>query len=135
MPSIIIFEDLDKFFSKSKEDVINFDDKKTKILYCLINEIENLQNFSENKSDKKNNTTKILVISSCSNLDKVDTELKKPGNLDYVVDFSPPSQPNRKKLLKYFSQFFSNNITDYDYEILADKSHGFVPTDIIQIFK
>lgn len=62
MPSIIIFEDLDKFFSKSEEDVINFDDKKTKILYCLINEIENLQNFSENKSDKKIIQLKFLLF-------------------------------------------------------------------------
>lgn len=154
MPSIIIVEDLDKFFSKSEEDqVINFDDKKTKLLYSLIHEIENLWHNSLDEQPNNNKTTekngdayktsinnletknKVLIISSCSNIDKLDVDLRKPGNLDFSINLSPPNQPNRKNLFVHFSQFFNNNLTDEDLEILADKSHGFVPTDIIQIFK
>jgi SpoVK/Ycf46/Vps4 family AAA+-type ATPase len=150
-PTIIIIEDLDRFFAKSEEDqIINFDDKKTKLLYSLIHEIENLWHSSleenANKSTEKNGDftksvdnhrekNKVLIISSCSNIDKIDTELRKPGNLDYLINLNPPDQLNRKKLFVHFSQFFNNSLSEDDFEILADKSHGFVPTDIIQIFK
>lgn len=149
MPSIIVFEDIDRFFSKSEEDqIINFDDKKTKLLYTLIHEIENLwtasfnekekngdANNNNNKSAFNSDKNKVLIISSCSNVDKIDIELRKPGNLDYLISLNPPNQPNRKNLFVHFSQFFNNSLSDEDLEILADKSHGFVPTDIIQIYK
>ncbi len=143
MPSIVIMEDLDRFFTKTEEDnLINFEDKKTKLLYTLINEIENLWNINlaltqngKNSDIIKNINNKILIISTCSNIDKIDIELKKPGNLDYIINFSPPIQQIRKKLFLHFSKHFNNNLSEEDFEILADKSHGFVPTDIIQIFK
>jgi len=151
MPSIIVIEDIDRFFTKSEEDqVINFDDKKTKLLYSLIHEIDSLWHAAlDQKSNNANEVNgdanksaintppknKILIISSCSNIDKIDIDLRKPGSLDYLISISPPNQINRKKLFVHFSQFFNSSLSDEDFEILADKSHGFVPTDIIQIFK
>lgn len=139
MPSIIILEDIDKFFTKSDDEAtINFDDKKTKLLYSLVHEIENVWAQNSNPSDSQNTKTpnnKVLLISTCTNIDKVELELRKPGNLDYVISFGPPNQPQRKRLFAYFSKFFNHALYEEDLEILADKSHGFVPTDIIQIFK
>lgn len=151
MPSVIIMEDLDKFFSKTDEEsVVNFDDKKTKLLYTLLHEIDYIWERSINEEMNKNSTNqqngqgnfsnnkprnKLLIISSCSNIDKIDSELRKPGNLDFILNFNPPNQPYRKKLFMHFSNYFNNSLSEEDFEILADKSHGFVPTDIIQIFK
>jgi SpoVK/Ycf46/Vps4 family AAA+-type ATPase len=141
----LIIEDLDKFFTKNEEDShINFDDKKTRIFQILKNEVENL--YQKNKTYKINNEdlnlqikipmrNKSLVICTCSNFEKIDTEIKKPGNIDFIVNLNPPNQPQRKKLFLHFSKFFKNSLTEEDFEILADKSHGFIPTDIIQVFK
>jgi SpoVK/Ycf46/Vps4 family AAA+-type ATPase len=143
-PSILIIEDLDKFFIKNEEDSpINFDDKKTRIYQILKNEVENLNKMNKIYKTKTEDIksqvhpirNKSLVICTCSNFDKIDMEIKKPGNIDYVVNLNPPNQSQRKKLFQHFSKFFKNSLTEEDFEILADKSHGFIPTDIIQIFK
>ena len=75
------------------------------------------------------------MICTCENLDKIDNEIKKPGNIDFIVNLNPPNQPQRKRLFIHFSKFFNNSLSEEDFELLADKSHGFIPTDIIQIFK
>ena len=139
-PSILIIENFDKFFTKNEEDSpINFEDKKTRIYQILKNEVENLYNtdktFITNTGDVQPIKNKSLVICTCANLEKIDNEIKKPGNIDFVVNLNPPNQPQRKKLFLHFSKFFKNSLTEEDFEILADKSHGFIPTDIIQVFK
>lgn len=139
-PSILIIEDFDKFFIKNEEDShINFDDKKTRIYQILKNEVENLYQtdvtYKTKTGDVQPVKNKSLIICSCSNLEKIDTEIKKPGNIDFVVNLTPPNQIQRKKLFVHFANFFQNSLTEEDFEILADKSHGFIPSDIIQVFK
>lgn len=140
-PSILIVEDLDKFFTKNEEEnsPINFDDKRTRIFEIFKTEVENLYNTEKSYKTNSNNLhqtkNKSLVICTCANLEKIDNEIKKPGNIDFVVNLNPPNQIQRKRLFLHFSKFFKNSLNKEDYEILADKSHGFIPTDIIQVFK
>lgn len=76
-----------------------------------------------------------MLLASCTGIDKIDNELKKSGRFDYIINLNAPKQNQRKLLFKLFASEFKNDITEEDYEILADKSHGFVAGDILQVFK
>ena len=133
-PSIIILEEIDKFFYKEEGDEnqssssmntsIILNDLKTKILFTLIKDIDNLKNYD-----------KVLIISSCINADKIYSDLRKSGRFDYILNLSSPDYIQRKKLFQHMSKNIKNELTVEDYEILADKSHGFVSGDIMQVFK
>jgi SpoVK/Ycf46/Vps4 family AAA+-type ATPase len=135
-PSIIVLEELDRLFNKedseegssaissSMNTSITLNDLKTKILFSLLKEIDDL------KIDDK-----VLVISSCLNADKLFSDLRKSGRFDYVLSLTTPDFIQRKQLLQYISKNFKNNLSEEDFEVLADKSHGFVAGDIFQIFK
>jgi len=135
-PAIVILEELDRLFNKedseegssaissSMNTSITLNDLKTKILFSLLKEIDDL------KIDDK-----VLIISSCLNADKLFSDLRKSGRFDYVLSLSTPDFIKRKQLLQYFSKNFKHNLTDEDFEVLADKSHGFVAGDILQVFK
>jgi ATP-dependent 26S proteasome regulatory subunit len=132
-PAIIVFEDIDKLFSLSDDGEgskkglptqYNLEDAKTKLLLCLINEIDSIT-YSD----------KVIILASTCNYDRLEMDLKKNGRFDYVITMAPPKQAQRKYLLQIFAKSYKHHLTDEDFETLADKSHGFVADDIIQIFK
>jgi AAA family ATPase len=135
-PTIIIIEELDRLFNKEESEEstsitssmntsIILNDSKTKILFSLLRQIDELQNSSH----------KTIVLASCLNHDKLYSDLRKIGRFDYVLSLTTPDYLQRKEFFKHFSRIFKNNLTEEDYETLADKSHGFVAGDILQVFK
>lgn len=132
-PAIIIFEDLDRLFTKSDDEessigstsnILQLNDQKTKLIFCLIKELEELK-----LSDK------VIILSSATNVDRLSSDLRKCGRFDYVVNMTPPNQLQRKNLFKHLLKDFKNSLSDEDIELIADKSHGFVAGDIIGVFK
>jgi SpoVK/Ycf46/Vps4 family AAA+-type ATPase len=133
-PSVIIAEDIDKIFhisdegGDSKKGVQTqyiIENEKTKLLLTFINEMDILE-----QDDR------VIVISTTTNYDILESDLKKDGRLDYVVTIAPPKQNQRKLLLQNIAKLFNNiELSDEDFEILADKSHGFVAGDLVQMFK
>jgi SpoVK/Ycf46/Vps4 family AAA+-type ATPase len=129
-PSVIVIEDFDKLFYSSDDEkkglptLYTIDDSKTKLILTLLNEIDSIL-----QSDR------VTILTTTTNYDRLENDFKKNGRFDYVINISPPKQSERKQLLQYLAKDFKNSLTDEDFEILADKSHGFVAGDIVQIFK
>ncbi len=96
------------------------DDKKSKLAITLIDEIQNI-------------TNRTFLITTTQNIDRLDNEFRK--YLDYTITINPPTQQERKKIFVKLTKDLRHNLTDDDYEVIADKSHGFVPGDIIQVLK
>jgi len=131
-PSIIIFEDIDRLFTKPDDEegssnnsnVLLLNDIKTKLIFSLIKEIDNI-----------NTNDKVILISTSTSLDRIAGDLKKPGRFDYVINLQTPNSKIRKIYFKEFSKKFNNNLTEEDFDVLADKSPGFIAGDIIGVYK
>lgn len=127
-PAVIIIEEIDRFFSQKEDEnntnTIDYSDNKEKALYIFINEM-----------DKIENADKIFLIATCTNTDKIKDDLKKLGRFDFNLSLNAPDQKKRKQLIKHFCNLFNAELIDEDYEIIADKSHGFVAGDLIQMIK
>lgn len=144
-PCLILFEDIDKIFYKSEGEGSNLqiDDKRTKLFFRFLNFLDNFtDNNNNNNDDNKDNNNQIFVIATCISIDNVDLEITKRLSLKLSLD--PPKQKQRKELFEHFAKFFkfNNSITDINnelndttFEILSHKSHGYVASDILQVYK
>ena len=117
-PSIIIIENLELIFPNDN----NEDNEISNLLCEFIIQIEKLPS----------NT---LILSSCTNINKLNNKIKKINFLDYQISLSLPTFPERRKLIKYLLKDFKNNLSEKEIDSLSEKSHGFVPGDITKLFK
>jgi len=117
-PSIIIIENLELIFPNDN----NEDNEISNLLCEFIIQLEKLPS----------NT---LILSSCTNINKLNNKIKKINFLDYQISLSLPTFPERRKLIKYLLKDFKNNLSEKEIDSLSEKSHGFVPGDITKLFK
>ena len=117
-PSIIIIENLELIFPNDNND----DNEISNLLCEFIIQLEKLPS----------NT---LILSSCTNINKLNNKIKKINFLDYQISLSLPTFPERRKLIKYLLKDFKNNLSEKEIDSLSEKSHGFVPGDITKLFK
>ena len=118
-PSIIIIENLELIFPNDKDE----DNNEISNLLCeFILQLEKLPS----------NT---LILSTCTNINKLNNKIKKINFLDYQISLSLPTFPERRKLIKYLLKDFKNNLSEKEIDSLSEKSHGFVPGDITKLFK
>ena len=120
-PSIIIIENIDLIFP-SNENSENSENEITPLLCEFILQIENLPSNS-------------IILSSCTNLQKLNSKITKINYLDYQITLNLPSYSERKKLIKYYLKDFNNNLSESEIETLTEKSHGFIPGDFHKLFK
>lgn len=110
---------------------IELNDTKAKLMFTFIKEMDAL------KAEDK-----VLIIATSTNSDRIYTDLRKNGRFDYILTLTPPNQKERKlhfinnaKRFNYTSEL-SDCLDSSDlFEVLADKSHGFVAGDVVQVFK
>lgn len=123
-PSVIIIESIDSLFPKLDDDSSSSSSllESNPSFSIFINELDQIQ-------------SNCFVISSCINLSKVNSEILKHNRLDYSIQLIPPNYIQRKALIEYYAKDFNHNFTSENIDTLADKSHGFVPGDIIKLFK
>jgi SpoVK/Ycf46/Vps4 family AAA+-type ATPase len=127
-PAVIVLDDIDKLFYSSDDEkkgqptLYALEESKTKLMLAFLNEFDSIGD-------------KVIVLATSTSYERLESDFKKNGRFDYVINISPPKQTQRKQFLQYFAKSFSHELTDEDYEVLADKSHGFVAGDIVQIFK
>ena len=118
-PSIIIIENLELIFPNDKDE----DNNEISNLLCeFILQLEKLPS----------NT---LILSTCTNINKLNNKIKKINFLDYQISLSLPTFPERRKLIKYLLKDFKNNLSEKEIDSLSEKSHGFVPGDLTKLFK
>ena len=118
-PSIIIIENLDIIFPNDNDE----DNKEISNLLCeFLLQLEKLPS----------NT---LILSTCTNINKLNDKIKKINFLDYQITLSLPTFHQRRKLIKYLLKDFKNNLSEEEIDSLSEKSHGFVPGDLTKLFK
>ncbi len=118
-PSIIIIENLELIFPNDKDE----DNNEISNLLCeFILQLEKLPS----------NT---LILSTCTNINKLNNKIKKINFLDYQITLSLPTFSQRRKLIKYLLKDFKNNLSEEEIDSLSEKSHGFVPGDLTKLFK
>ena len=127
-PTIIFFEDLDIIFpnnTNNDDNNISNSNSTSDINPLLAEFILQLSNLPE----------KVFILSTCEMPSKINPKITKLNFLDYNIFLPLPNVIQRKKLIEYISKDFNNNLSQTDIENLSDKSHGFVPGDLIKLFK
>ena len=94
-PSIIIIENLELIFPNDN----NEDNEISNLLCEFIIQLEKLPS----------NT---LILSSCTNINKLNNKIKKINFLDYQITLSLPTFSQRRKLIKYLLKDFKNNFSE-----------------------
>jgi len=125
-PTIILIDDLDKLFSKQSQSEDNeaLSSTKTPLLSQFISEIEKIA-----ISDR------ILIIASSISNDTIDQALLKLGFFDYGITLNSPDRSERNLLWKHFLEQYKHNLSEEDFEIISDISHGYVASDILNVCK
>ena len=119
-PSIIIIENLDIIFPENSNDENNNKENINLLLFEFIIQIKKL-------------TNKTFLLITTKN--KLNSNLTKLNLLDYQINLNLPTFIERKKLIENYLQDFNNNLSPEEIELLSEKTHGFVPGDIVKLFK
>jgi len=75
------------------------------------------------------------VLATTNNVEGLDSSIKKGGRFDISINMSIFSKDERKVFIEKYLNEFNNNLNENDIEILTDKTHGFVASDILSLFK
>lgn len=74
-------------------------------------------------------------MATTNNIEGLDSSVKKGGRFDITINVSIFSKDQRKDFLDKYLREVNNNLNENDIEILTDKTHGFVASDILSLFK
>ena len=94
--SILVLEDIDNLFVERVDN-----DSKTKSLVsfsAILNVLDGIARKS-----------KLLTFMTTNNLNKIDSTLRRPGRIDYIIEFDYASN---NQIQEMFSIFFPNTKTD-----------------------
>lgn len=118
--AIIFIDEIGRITTDSSFHGFESDMSRT-VLSCLLTNMEGI-------TDSKG----VFVIMTANDIDSLDPALIRPGRIDKVIDFYPPSYEDRKELFASFvskspefSAVGSTGSTRIDYDMLAKKTEGF----------
>lgn len=94
-------------------------DTSRTVLSCLLT---NMEGIKDNKG--------IFVVMTANNIDSLDPALIRPGRIDKVIEFYPPSLEDREELFQNFVAMnpeYDGVSADHaiDFKMLAKKTEGF----------
>jgi SpoVK/Ycf46/Vps4 family AAA+-type ATPase len=104
-PALILFEDIDRFFSRRPEE-----EASSVSLQQFLNCLDGVDTLDG-----------VIVVATANNPEVLDTAiLRRPGRFDRVIEFGNPSEKLRAKYL----QSFCPELTGEDLDICAVASEG-----------
>lgn len=117
-PVGVFIDEIDQAFSRGEED----SNSVSKNLFGM---------FLTILSDPKNRG-KIIWIGACNYPNKIDEALKRTGRFDKKMPFLPPNKEDRIKVMKVHLNRakYGNNITEKQFEILAEKTTDYTQAEI-----
>lgn len=77
----------------------------------------------------------VLVVATTNQLDKVDKQTRRGGRLDIDIRLDVPSATDRFQVLKHHLAMSSHTISEFDLQMIARASSGFVCSDLAQIVR
>jgi len=123
-PAVIVIDNIDRIFPKfspiEDDDIEVKSSSKSKAFQYFLNEIDSISNKD-----------KIFILMTAKGVESINPEIVKPNRIDLQVTIPSPNLIQRIKLTKYFINEIKHNITDELLEILSEKMHGFLPSDIL----
>jgi hypothetical protein len=104
-PAIVLFEDIDRFFSRRPEE-----EGSQVSMQQLLNSLDGIDMMDG-----------VIVVAMANNPESLDTAiLRRPGRFDRVIEFGNPSEDLRARYLRGFCPDF----TEEDLDICAAASDG-----------
>lgn len=116
--AIVFIDEVGRFTTDTSYNGFESDTSRT-VLSCLLTNMEGIESSKG-----------IFVIMTANNPDSLDPALIRPGRIDKVIDFYPPTLEDREELFQRFvamspeyDGISAKNM--FNYKILAKKTEGF----------
>ena len=116
--AIVFIDEVGRFTTDASYNGFESDTSRT-VLSCLLTNMEGIESSKG-----------IFVIMTANNPDSLDPALIRPGRIDKVIDFYPPTLEDREELFQRFvamspeyDGISAKNM--FNYKILAKKTEGF----------
>ncbi|XP_076239280.1 ATPase family gene 2 protein homolog A isoform X1 [Calliopsis andreniformis] len=116
-PSIILIEEIDSLCPKRSTSST---DHERRVLAQLITLFDDIQNTNEN----------VVILTTTSKLDFVDSSLRRPGRIDKEFEIYVPTPSIRAEILKKLLTKIPNSLSAEDITNIAFITHGFVGADL-----
>lgn len=116
--AIVFIDEVGRFTTNASYSGFESDTSRT-VLSCLLTNMEGIES-----------SRGIFVIMTANDRDSLDPALIRPGRIDKIIDFYPPTLEDREELFQRFramSPEYDGISSDnmFDYKILAKKTEGF----------
>lgn len=99
-PTVILLDDLDRFPE----------------IGSLLGDIERMNRFRSNRSR--------LVIATVNDIERVPEAMRRPGRFDQTIEFLPPDEESRLKILAAYAKQFNAQLTEEQLNPLATITDG-----------
>ncbi len=117
-PSVIIVEGLDVIAPKKKSD------SGAPAMSQFT------ADFSRLISSKQVKNSKVLIICTTADLDRVDQNMRSPKLFAKEIEIPIPSIPEREEILFKMLRSVNHKLSNEDVQQLASSTHGFVAADL-----
>ncbi|AWU76019.1 uncharacterized protein C5L36_0B12460 [Pichia kudriavzevii] len=125
-PSIILIDEIENLLPnrKNREEVSDVDGR-------IINTFNSMM-------EELSGNSRVIVIGACNDLTSVDLSLRRPGRLDVEIEVGIPDIEGRFDILRKQINKIEphlNNVSDEEIKIIADKTHGYVGSDLLTLVR
>jgi ATP-dependent 26S proteasome regulatory subunit len=118
-PSVICIDEIDALCLNRSSRNQNYENR---VVTVLLKEMDGL----ESRGD-------VLVIGTTNRPESIDLAFKRPGRFTYQIELNYPNFEDRLKIFKIHLQTIKNELTDADFNELAENTVNFTGADIASL--